>query len=177
MSRCPSLLGVVLVFALLGTVTVRADTAPPLSLQILSSRTLNGTAGDYVTVRGAITNTGDATLSGITTYLSLVDLGAKLPVDLEDWSAEKGQYIGAIGANQTFPLDWKIHFVKAGEYSLIIIAETAGESQPQVSEVTQFHVAPKKNLDPAQVLPVALGMPILLVFALFLLAYRRKVDE
>src|SRR5438105_9179090 len=85
----------------------------PLVLEILSSRTLSGTAGDYVTVVGDIKNISQQPITDVTTYLSLVDTGNKLPVDLEDWSAEKGLYIGAIDAGQTLPLNWKIHFVKA----------------------------------------------------------------
>jgi hypothetical protein len=149
----------------------------PLTLQILSSKTLSGTAGDFVTVQGSITNTSGQAVQGVTTYLSLSDDQTHKPVDLEDWSAEKGLYVGTIDAGATLPLDWKIHFVMAGDYSLIIVAETIGNPVPQVSEVTQFHVAPKQNLNPAQVLPVALGTPILLIFILLLIAYRRRVEE
>ena len=129
----------------------------------LCADTLSGVAGDYVTVQGQVTNTGTNSLDNVTTYLSLVDNQNKLPVDLEDWSAEKGLFIGAIDAGQTFPLNWKIHFVKAGNYSLIIVAEAASSQTPQVSTVTHFDVAPKKNLNPGQVLPVALGTPIVLL--------------
>jgi hypothetical protein len=150
---------------------------PSLSIQILSQNTLNGVAGDYVTVQGQITNTASTTLSDVTTYLSLVDTATKLPVDLEDWSAEKGLYIGSIDAKQTLPLSWKIHFVKAGTYSLIIVAEAGNSEVPQVSTITHFNVAPKKNLNPGQVLPVALGTPIVLLCLLFVLSYRRRVDD
>jgi hypothetical protein len=152
-------------------------TSPPLSIKILSANTLSGIAGDYVTVQGQITNTGASALSDVTTYLSLVDNENKLPVDLEDWSAEKGLFIGTIDAGQTLPLNWKIHFVKAGNYSLIIVAEAASSQTPQVSTVTHFSVAPKKNLNPGQVLPVALGTPIVLICLLFFISYRRKVEE
>ncbi len=86
---------------------------PPLSIQILSSKSLSGTAGDFVTVQGQIVNVGSKPLGDVTTYLSLMDNQNKLPVDLEDWSAEKGLYIGTIDSGQTLPLNWKIHFVKA----------------------------------------------------------------
>ncbi len=150
---------------------------PPLVMDISSSKTLSGTAGDFVTVGGTITNTSSKSLDNITTYLSLADNESKLPVDLEDWSVEKGLYIGTIGAGQTLPLNWKIHFVKAGTYSLIIIAEAAGNEVPQVSSITQFQVSPKRNLNPKQVLPVALGTPIVLIFMMFLLVYRRRVED
>lgn len=150
---------------------------PPLVINITSSRTLGGTAGDYVTVEGTIKNLGDKPLSNIVTYLSLVDNETKLPVDLEDWSAEKGLYIGTIDTGQTLPLSWKIHFVKAGMYSLIIVAEAAGYDLPRASSIVQFNVNPKINLNPGEVLPVALGMPIILTCILFILAHRRRVVE
>ncbi len=112
---------VIAVAFLLANVSLAKSVPPTLVMNILSSNTLSGTAGDFVTVEGTITNTGSQPLNGITTYLSLADNGTKLPVDLEDWSAEKGLYIGSIDAGQTLPLNWKIHFVKAGTYSLIII--------------------------------------------------------
>ena len=148
----------------------------PLVLEILSSKTLSGTAGDYVTVVGDIKNSSQQPITDVTTYLSLVDTGNKLPVDLEDWSAEKGLYIGTIDAGQTLPLNWKIHFVKAGEYSLIIVATTGGREVPEVSSITHFQVNPKRNLNPGKVLPVALGTPIVLIFGLFLLNYKRHLS-
>lgn len=162
---------------LLANVSFAKSVPPPLIMNISSSKTLSGTAGDFVTVEGAITDTGSQPLNDITTYLSLADNETKLPVDLEDWSAEKGLYIGSIGAGQTLPLNWKIHFVKAGTYSLIIVAEVAGNEIPQVSSITQFQVSPKRNLNPKQVLPVALGTPIILIFVMSLLASRRRVEE
>ncbi len=152
----------------------RAESSPPLELSILSSRMLGGTAGDYVTVQGQIKNTGSVAVSHITTYLSLVDTENKLPVDLEDWSAEKGLFIGSIEPQQVFPLNWKIHFVKAGKYSLIIVAAAEESNTPQVSPITRFAVAPKRNLNPGNVLPTALGTPLIIALLLSMLVVRRQ---
>jgi hypothetical protein len=146
----------------------------PLKLEILSSNTLNGTAGDYVTIEAQITNIGNEPLADITTYISLVDNENKLPVDLEDWSAEKGLFIGSIEAGQTLPLSWKIHFVKAGDYSLIVVADAPISDMPRVSRITHFQVAAKQNLNPGKVLPVALGMPIFLMFIMAAINYWRQ---
>ena len=155
--------------------------APPdssgLSLTILSSQTLSGVAGDFVTVNGTITNTGSSPISGVTTYLSLVDADLHVPVDLEDWSAEKGLYIGTIDTAQSLPLNWKIHFVKAGHYSLVLVATQTDRNVPQVSTVTHFIVNPKRTLNPGHVLPVALGVPVLLAFLLTLNSYWRQRRE
>jgi len=146
----------------------------PLVLEILSSGKLSGTAGDYVTVNAQIKNTSPQPITDIITYLSLVDTQNKLPVDLEDWSAEKGLYIGTIEPDQIFPLNWKIHFVKEGTYSLIIVAIRAGSQTPQVSGLTSFQVNPKRNLNPGRVLPVALGTPIVLILIFSIVNYKRQ---
>ncbi len=153
-----------------------AGSTPPLELTILSSRTLSGTAGEYVTVEGQVKNTGQVTLNDITTYLSLVDQENKLPVDLEDWSAEKGLHFDTIAPGQSLSLIWKIHFIKAGSYSLIIVATAAGSEVPQVSPITHFQVAIKHNLNPGNILPVAFGTPFGVAFLLSLLGYKRRKE-
>ncbi len=150
---------------------------PPLNINILSKQTLNGIAGDYVTVSAEITNISQKTITNITTYLSMADEETKLPVDLEDWSAEKGLFIGTIDSKQKLPLDWKIHFVKPGKYSLIVIAEINGENQPLTSNITHFTVSPKHNLNPGQVLPVALGMPLFLLIIMMFATYIRRAKS
>ncbi len=157
--------------------TTRADVGLPLALDILSSKNLDGIAGDFVTVQAQITNISQQPITDITTYLSLVDNENKLPVDLEDWSAEKGLFIGTIEPNQVFPLNWKIHFVKAGIYSLVIVATAPTSETPQVSKITHFKVSPKHNLNPGKVLPVALGEPIILLFIMGMINYKRQREE
>jgi hypothetical protein len=175
--KCVTVLFIgIFIFILMSSASARSI-PPPLVINITSSNTLGGTAGDYVTLEGTIKNVGDKPLNDIVTYLSLVDNGTKLPVDLEDWSAEKGLYIGTIDADRTLPLSWKVHFVKAGMYSLIIIAEAAGYDLPQASSIVQFNVNPKINLNPGEVLPVALGTPVALTCILFLLAQRRRIED
>lgn len=174
------MLGVIGGLLILGMAYAFADNqtaSQPLTISIISEKTLSGTAGDFTTVNAQISNSGSQPLNDITTYISFVDESNKMPVDLEDWSAEKGLFIGTIDSNQTLPLNWKIHFVKAGKYSLIIVAEMAGQEIPQVSTIVHFTVKPKLNLNPGQVLPVALGTPIIVLFIMLLLNYRRNVHK
>ena len=170
-------LGSLLMLSMAYAYTENQTTNQPLTLSIISEKTLRGTAGDFTTVNAQINNSGSQPLNDITTYISLVDESNKMPVDLEDWSAEKGLFIGTIDSNQTLPLNWKIHFVKAGKYSLIIIAQTAGQEIPEVSSIVHFTVKPKLNLNPGHVLPVALGTPIVLLFIMLLLNYKRNLHK
>jgi hypothetical protein len=162
------------IFALTFVSALYGENKPPLVLNIKSSQNLNGIAGDYVTVKSEIMNTGVQPVVNVITYLSLVDNENKLPVDLEDWSAEKGVYIPIIKAGKTMPLNFKIHFVKAGDYSLIVIASAQKTETPIVSRMIHFHVSPKINLNPGKILPVAIGMPLLLLLILGSINYMRK---
>lgn len=157
--------------------SLHAENKPPLVLNIKSSQNLNGIAGDYVTVKSEITNSGVQPVANVITYLSLVDNENKLPVDLEDWSAEKGVYIPTIKAGKTIPLNFKIHFVKAGDYSLIVIASAQKTETPVVSRMIHFHVSPKINLNPGKILPVAIGMPLLLMLILVTINFMRKRQQ
>jgi len=170
-------LGSLLILGMAYAYAENQTASQPLTLSIISEKALSGTAGDFTTVNAQINNSGSQSISDITTYISLVDESNKMPVDLEDWSAEKGLFIGTIDSGQTLPLNWKIHFVKAGKYSLVIVAQTAGQEIPQVSSIVHFTVKPKLNLNPGQVLPVALGTPIVLLFMLLLLNYKRNLHK
>jgi len=164
----------ILVFTLtVFPISVRAGSGLPLELRILSSKTMSGMAGDFATVDGEIANRGDVAINNVTTYISLVNAETKTPVDLEDWSAEKGLFIGTIDANQTLPLTWKVHFVQSGNYTLSIVANIDGSNIPIISELTYFTVSPKQNLNPGHVLPVALGEPILLILVFLMVKYFR----
>lgn len=65
-------------------------------------------------------NTGNGTVDGIA-YISIVDVKDSIPVDLEDWSVEKGLYIPSISPGQSLPLEWNVRLVKAGSYTISVL--------------------------------------------------------
>jgi hypothetical protein len=160
--------------ALSAAPTASAPSAPPLIIDLTSSGLLGGVAGDFVTLRGTLTNTGPVPINDVTTYLSLVDTVNRAPVDLEDWSAEKGLFVGTIDPGVTLPLEWRLHFVKPGDYALTVLALEPTAARPVAAPVRYFHVAPKRTLNPGRVLPTALGTPVVLTFLLLLASYRRR---
>ena len=156
-----------------GALYAQVSSPLPLDVSISSGRTLSGIAGEYVTLQAEIVNVGTQPITSVTTYLSLVDVGTHMPVDLEDWSAEKGLFIGTIAAGDTLPLVWRIHLIRSGDYTASVVAEAEGADLPVISRVTYLKALPKRNLNPGNVLPVALGEPILLVFGFMLLRFWR----
>jgi hypothetical protein len=156
-----------------GALYAQAAAPLPLDVNIRSGRTLSGVAGEYITLEAEVVNVGTQPITNVTTYLSLVDVGARMPVDLEDWSAEKGLFIGTITAGETLPLVWRVHLIRSGDYTASVVAEAESADSPVISRLTYLKALPKRNLNPGNVLPVALGEPILLVFAFLLLRFWR----
>jgi hypothetical protein len=116
----------------------------------------------------------NASLGGIA-YISIVDIKDKIPVDLEDWSAEKGLYIPAIKAGESLPLEWNVRLVKAGSYTVDILFNSDGNliSPPITTSKISLEVAPKINLNPGNVLPVAFGAPAIVIAILGYVSYAR----
>jgi hypothetical protein len=136
---------------------------------MLSPDILNGTAGQSVKIEGKIINLG---LSSSTTnngsgiaYISIVDTKENIPVDLEDWSVEKGLYIPSIENGSALPLEWNVRLVNAGSYTVTIIYNTIDDNilPPIVSTRIDLEVSEKHNLNPGNILPVAFGVPTVLI--------------
>jgi hypothetical protein len=89
-----------------------------IKIDITSAHRVNGIAGQFIKIDGIITNLShNETINGGIAYISIVDIKNKIPIDLEDWSAEKGLYIPFIEAGQSLPLEWNVRLVKAGSYN------------------------------------------------------------
>lgn len=147
-----------------------------IKLDVSSPREIHGIAGQFIKIKGLITNRDPKHpfLGGIA-YISLVDNNLKVPVDLEDWSAEKGLYIPSVNITQPIPLEWTVRLVKAGSYSVDILFNKEGSYHipPIASSRILMEVSPKLNLNPGNVLPVAFGVPAVLIGLLGVLNYIR----
>ena len=135
-------------------------------LNVTSPYYVHDVAGKFVKIRGIITNLNPInTTSGGLAYISIVDIKEKIPVDLEDWSVEKGLYIPSIHAGQSLPLEWDVRLVKAGTYTVDILFNTNSSlhAPPVVSPKISLIVDPKSNLNPGNVLPVTFGVPAVLM--------------
>jgi hypothetical protein len=144
------------------------------------SQIIHELVGKYITVNANLhylknDNTStNSTIGGIA-YISIVDVKDRVPVDLEDWSAEKGLYIPSISSGQSLPLEWNVRLVKAGSYTISVLFNENNNafSTPIVSSRIDLEVAPKLNLNPGNVLPVAFGVPAVLIGIFGTLNYLR----
>lgn len=146
-----------------------------LKITLKSPSEFHGIAGQFMKIDGEITNLSPNTIAGGIAYISIVDIKEKIPVDLEDWSVEKGLYIPNFLPSQTLPLEWNIRLVKAGSYAVDILFNIEGQfsSPPVASSKIQLEVLPKFNLNPNNVLPIAFGVPGILIGIFGVLNYIR----
>ena len=88
---------------------------------------------------------------------------------------EKGLYIPSIEAGQSLSLEWIVRLVKAGPYAIDLLFNKDGDfgSPPSASSKVFLEVAPKLNLNPGNVLPVAFGVPALTMGVLGVVNYIR----
>ncbi|OLC25431.1 MAG: hypothetical protein AUH71_01040 [Thaumarchaeota archaeon 13_1_40CM_4_48_7] len=146
-------------------------------VKVTSPTEVHGSAGQIIRIEGTISNVGSKSTSnsGGIAYISIVDLVAKVPVDLEDWSAEKGLYIPSIEPGQSLPLEWNVRLVKAGSYTIDILFNRDSDlsSPPFSSSKIFLTVQPKFNLNPENILPVAFGVPAVLLAILGSVNYYR----
>jgi hypothetical protein len=144
-----------------------------LKIDMTSSKNFSGVAGQIIKVEGTITNLSTNAMSGVA-YISIVDMQNKIPIDLEDWSAEKGLYIASVALGQSLPLEWNLRLVKAGAYTVVILFNKDNDLLPPIaSSKIYLEVIPKHNLNPGNVLPVAFGVPAVLMAILGAINYIR----
>jgi hypothetical protein len=147
--------------------------ATTIRVELLSPNHIEGVTGQFVSVKARVENLGINSTGGVA-YISIVDINSSQPIDLEDWSAQKGIYVPSIQTGQSLQLEWSVRLVKAGSYTITVIFDNEGDLSPPISSPRiSLQVLPKINLNPNNVLPVAFGMPIGLILAFALINYGR----
>lgn len=134
--------------------------------------------GDVPQFEGRITNTGRQPIEGLIVYLSLVSLqpGRERPVDLEDWSAQKAVRIDRLDPGKSLRQKWPIRLIQAGPFGAALTVIDPRGSFPIISALTKFRVLPKPTVIASRILPVAVGVPIVLI-VFFAMIYKKEMAK
>ena len=126
--------------------------------------------GDRLAFSSSIRNTGATPVEGLIAWLSLVqvDRGHEQPVDLEDWSAHKAIAVASLAPGAAVTTNWPMRLIQSGQYRVVVSAVSRAGAALTPSRFVDFTVAPKPVVESGRVLPVALGVPALLVGGLLL---------
>jgi len=140
--------------------------------------------GDTIVFETVVTNNGAEQSPAVIVAMNIINLSKTGDVvDPEDWSPQRTQYIDSLAPNESITLSWTVNAVLDGNFMvyLVAIAEPKSEGESgQVIASPGLHMSVTKftSLNPSGVLPYVIGVPIVLVLAIFLLfRYRRgQVD-
>lgn len=159
------ILSAFIVAALLTTAAAAAQNPLTLDLQPDGQNPSAPVMGNHLRFWSTITNTGAKPVEGLVAWISLVEMdpGNEQPVDLEDWSAHKAITGATLGPGESLRTDWPMRLIKGGDYR-VVVSVTARDSQTvSTSSTVQFHVRQKAVLETTRVLPVAAGIPLLII--------------
>ncbi len=139
------------------------------SLQIvvdLDYTTVN--TGDEVEFNSVVTNSGTQDSPPMNVAMNIVKTGKGDPVDPEDWSPERTQEVEPLAPGESAEQSWTVDAILEGDYMvyLTVIPKPDGPeatSQPVSSSGIHLTVNPFTRTNPGGVLPIAIGMPIVLI--------------
>jgi hypothetical protein len=132
--------------------------------------------GDKITYIGTITNNSDEPINNIIAYVSLANVtqDRESPMDLEDWSANKAIKVDTIPPHGTYKGQWPMRLIDSGSYVAYITVVDKDDNTPISSIMSRLEIKRVLRLNPNNVLPVAIGEPMIIGMILSLIAIRRR---
>jgi len=141
--------------------------APEIEIQLSADKTNpeKPMMGDHMHFHSIISNHTGKPIEGLVGWISLVevDKGNEQPVDLEDWSAHKAITGSTLSPNKPIETDWPMRLIKSGDYRVVISVTDRNQNRVYTSDMLQFHVESKAVISSSRILPIALGIPLLLL--------------
>jgi hypothetical protein len=123
-----------------------------------------------------VKKSGSEPAHGVVAWISLVqvDPGQEQPMDLEDWSAHKAVTQAVLQPGQQVDVEWPMRLIQAGAYRVVISAVNRETGHVMTSRFIDFQVRRKPVVDSGRILPVAVGVPALLLGMMGWRRYRRR---
>lgn len=154
------------------TVPAVAET-PPITIETDMESAVVKT-GDEIEFTTLVTNDGTVPTPDLTVAMNIINLNKSDPVDPEDWSPERTQHVDPLEPGESAEQSWTVEGILDGNYMVYMTAIVKpGTPEETTLPVTgtgvHLTVQPFQSTNPAGVLPVAIGMPLILILVAFLL--------
>lgn len=158
------------------TVYCRPAPAADLITASIDPPSLQANMGDRITYTGTIINNSDKPITNVIAYISLANVtqGKEAPMDLEDWSANKAIKIDTIPPHGTYMGQWPMRLIDSGSYAAYITVVDKNTAKPISSEMSPLEIKRLIRLNPRNILPLAVGEPILIGAVFMFVAFKRK---
>ena len=195
-SRAASLLLLALLMALMSastaSTTVALGAARPaqkpitdvskLPIEIaIDAQTVVAKNGDPVIFTTLVTNKGTEIAPPLVVAMNIINLsGEGDPVDPEDWSPDRTQYMGNLGPGESVEQSWRVNTILEGEYMVYMVVvpkprNPENTTQPVASSGIHITVGRYVRINPGGVLPVAIAIPMGMgLFTLLVFWLRRR---
>ena len=176
MKKWKDILLAMVALVLLAAVSTAAEAPLMLDLRPDHANPSAPVMGDHLRFWSTIINTGADPIEGLVAWISLVEIdpGNEQPVDLEDWSAHKAVTGAALKPGVSLRTDWPMRLIKGGDYRVVVSVTDRGSHTVFTSPTIQFHVLQKPVLQSGRVLPVAAGVPLLIIGLMVFNKSRRR---
>ncbi len=173
MKKLPLILSTIILAILLNYASVFGASRITVSINPPS---IQANMGDKITYVGTITNNSDNVVYNIIAYISLANVtqGKEAPMDLEDWSANKAIKVDAIPPHGIYEGKWPMRLIDSGSYVAYVTVVDKNVNTPISSAMSRLETKRVLRLNPNNVLPVALGEPILLGIVIMFIGFRRR---
>ena len=142
--------------------------------------TITGVAaktGDHATITATVTNTTRQPVHGATLFLGLVDmtLGQPLPLGLEGWTSEhESRGLAPLVTCGSASATWHLVMIQPGPLGIYASVITDPGGPIESGPLAVLSIKDVRILNPANVLPVALGKPLALIGVVLTIRYRRQ---
>lgn len=130
--------------------------------------------GERLEFTSRLTNDGGRDLTDLVAHVSILSSDPGVYVDPEDWSPRRTQYVESLEAGATTELSWDVQAVTAGPMVLYVSVtdaqlDTVGSSRP-----LGMTVGGQRVVDAANVLPLVLWPPAVVLAVLAATLARRR---
>lgn len=166
--------GLMLLLPATSGLALRQTATQPGELQIsISEDAKILQTGDSVSFETTVTNISAEDSPPMIVAMNIINLNKEGDVvDPEDWSPERTQFLESLEANGAETLSWEVNAVLDGNYMVYIVAvpEPQGEgtsTQAVASRGLHLSITKFTTLNPSGVLPYAVGVPAIVVLAMF----------
>ncbi len=167
-------LGLALAFGLVSSSL--AGEPAPLQVQL----TATGGArlvGDHARVVATVANTGSRPLRDVVLMLSLLDVSGSpaVPLGVEDWTpTPEAVHAASLAPGAHLTGTWRLRMIQAGRLAIFTTAVAGSSHSVANSRPVILEIGPTHNLTPGTVLPVAFGVPLVMLAGGGALLWRRR---
>ncbi len=175
MKRTPCLLAALLI-CLAAACPVLADNAEPVSVEIISPESISASPIHYDDIVIRVTNNTAETMSGLRCFLTVLDVGRSqtLPVDEFGTDAFQSRTIDSLAAGESVDVTIPVRIMYVGDFRFTATVADCETNTLYTGPAISVDMTAVSSMNKTLVIAAAIGMPLVLAAAAFVLTRSRR---